>query len=308
MTAGNLPNLLVIGAGKAGTTSLHHYLSLHPEIFMSEIKEICFFVPREQHGRMHLGVDWYRAQFPVDAPIRGETSPLYTVDPKIADVPERIAELLGAPKMIYILRDPVDRLLSHYVQTVEQFYVRETIPEMMPRIRERECYQYSCYYHQLSRFLEVFPKENILIIFNERLNANPRAVLREVFEFLGVSPSFWSPEFESRHNTRKHTKYIAPWFDRYAPEFLKNQLRNPVLRSRAWRLYRLLHGFARIGGKPIHIPQLSKGVEQQLEDLFRDDVASLRDFLGDPIPEWRDYAGGKVMPAPNTGAQKIFAA
>ena len=292
MSVGYLPNLLIIGAGKAGTTSLHHYLSLHPEIFMSEFKELCFFVPRERYGRLHLGIDWYRAQFPNNARVRGESSPLYTLDPKIPDVPERIAEVLGTPKMIYILRDPVDRLVSHYVQSVEEFYQREPLTEMLPRIEETEYYHYSCYYRQLSRFLEVFPKGNILVVFNERLNAEPRKVMRQIFEFLEVDPDFWSPEFDARHNSRKHTKYIAPWFDRYAPEFLKGQLRNPVLRSRAWKLYRLLHWFARIGGEPVHKPRLSEVENKRFQSLFRDDVAALRNYLGDPIPEWREYSHG----------------
>src|SRR5450432_1398160 len=119
---GHLPNLIIIGAAKSGSTSLHRYLSIHPEIFMSKEKEIRFFDTREKYGRFNRGVDWYRSHFPVDKPIRGEASPQYALFPKLPDVPQHISDTLGTPKIIYIVRDPVERLLSDYVQIVDENY------------------------------------------------------------------------------------------------------------------------------------------------------------------------------------------
>lgn len=290
MSGVNLPNLVIIGAAKSGTTSLHRYLSLHPDVFMSKQKELRYFVPADCKGRFDRGMDWYRAQFPKDAAIRGETSPQYTLFPKITGVPETIKRTLGRPKLIYLLRDPVERILSDYVQIVDENYHLETFKEMLPEITTTESYWYSRYYFQLSHYLEVFPREDILVVINERLNADPQGVMRMVFEFLGVDPDFWTDEFEQPHNTYKPGRYIAPWFDEYAPEFLKQQLRDPVLRSRSWRMYRALHWLSRVGGDLVEKPMLDEGEDAYLSSLFQEDVTALRNLLGDPIPEWRHYA------------------
>ncbi len=84
---GALPNLIVIGGLKCGTTSLHHYLNLHPEIGMSRPKELNFFV---EELNWELGADWYRGHFPADVAVRGETSPHYTNRPRFEGVAERM--------------------------------------------------------------------------------------------------------------------------------------------------------------------------------------------------------------------------
>lgn len=110
--AGSLPNLIVIGAHKGGTTSLHHYLRQHPQIFMSSLKELDFFVDEFNWPK---GIDWYRKQFSSVAPIRGESSPSYTHFPKLKGVPERIHHLIPDAKLICI------RLLADDVEELRRF-------------------------------------------------------------------------------------------------------------------------------------------------------------------------------------------
>ena len=102
-----LPNLIVIGAPKGGTTSLHHYLGAHPDVFMSRRKELGLFDREDWRDR----VEWYERQFP-DRPrgYAGESSPAYSMHPTVAGVPERIHELLPDARLIYLVRDPVERL------------------------------------------------------------------------------------------------------------------------------------------------------------------------------------------------------
>ena len=115
-TEGALPNLIIIGGLKCGTTSLHHYLSLHPEIAMSRPKELNFFVAELNWP---LGRDWYAAHFDPKAPVRGESSPHYTNSPAFAGVADRMRDILGeAVRLIYVVRDPIDRMLSHYLHNV----------------------------------------------------------------------------------------------------------------------------------------------------------------------------------------------
>ena len=115
----SLPNLLVIGAQKCGTTSLHGYLSLHPQVSMAKRKELDFFVRPEDSivaiGNWHRGLDWYRAQFQGSSPVLGEASPNYTGFPHFRGVPERAARVLPEAKLICMVRDPIERIVSHYM-------------------------------------------------------------------------------------------------------------------------------------------------------------------------------------------------
>ena len=92
-----LPNLVVIGAERCGTSSLHRYLGSHPQVFMSRKKELNFFVAEREWRR---GRRWYERQFPTDAPVRGESSPAYTAYPVFSGVPARLAALVPDAKLL----------------------------------------------------------------------------------------------------------------------------------------------------------------------------------------------------------------
>ena len=104
-----LPNLIVIGAERCGTSSLHRYLRSHPQVFMSKKKELNFFVAEREWRR---GRSWYERQFPADAPVRGESSPAYTAYPVFSGVPARLAALVPDAQLLYLVRDPVERTIS----------------------------------------------------------------------------------------------------------------------------------------------------------------------------------------------------
>ena len=108
-----LPNLIIIGSPKCGTTSLYYYLGLHPEIFMSREKELNFFMEERNWRR---GLDWYRAQFETSRKVSvwGEASPGYTHHPVFQGVPQRMHSLVPGARLIQIVRDPMKRHLSHY--------------------------------------------------------------------------------------------------------------------------------------------------------------------------------------------------
>src|SRR5918996_3904116 len=124
-----LPNLVVIGGLKCGTTSLHHYLNLHPAIHMSRPKELNFFVAELNWS---LGTDWYASHFRADAAVRGESSPHYTNLPRFAGVAERISSVLPDAKLIYMVREPVDRALSNYLHNVAGGDGRRALGEGLP--------------------------------------------------------------------------------------------------------------------------------------------------------------------------------
>ena len=161
-----LPNLIVIGAMKCGTSSLHYYLSLHPEIFMSERKELNFFIDRKNWGR---GLDWYEAQFPEPLPVRGESSPGYTKYPTFEGVAERLHSVLPGAKLIYLVRDPIERIVSHYLDSYALRREDGTIEDMLADLDDNHYVNCSRYFMQLEQYLRYYPESQILIITSEEL-------------------------------------------------------------------------------------------------------------------------------------------
>src|SRR5687767_12965591 len=110
--ARGLPNLVVIGAQKCGTSGLHYYLGLHPEISTSEPKELNFFIAERNWPR---GLDWYRSRFDGAAKVRVDASPNYSAYPQHTGVPERMADVIPSARLLYMVRDPIDRIAAHWV-------------------------------------------------------------------------------------------------------------------------------------------------------------------------------------------------
>jgi Sulfotransferase domain len=151
-----LPNLIVIGATTCGTSSLYHYLGRHPEIFMSKEKELRYFLQEVNWGR---GKEWYEAQFANGAtPVRGEVSPQYTRFPKFPGAPERMASVIPDAKLIYLVRDPIERIVSCYVDNrstaKDDRCLREAVIEPADNLYLWE----SSYCMQLEQYLEHFPR------------------------------------------------------------------------------------------------------------------------------------------------------
>jgi sulfotransferase family protein len=193
----SLPNLVVIGAMKCGTSALHRYLDLHPEIAMSDPKELNFFYGPDGHlgdawhpGNWRRGSAWYASHWPGAAPVRGESSPGYT-SPSHIGVAERMAALIPSAKLVYLVRDPVDRALSQYRHHVAEGTegrapeeaLLDPASQYVPRGR---------YFDRVRPFLEVFPRDRIAIVSREELLTERRMALRTLFDFLEVDASFWS--------------------------------------------------------------------------------------------------------------------
>lgn len=207
-----LPDFIIIGAQRCGTTSLYNYLLQHPRVLPAFHKEVHYF---DLH--FHEGVAWYRSHFPLceHLPLArklsraayksGEASPYYIFHPL---APRRVATLLPRCKLIALLRNPVDRAYSHYHHQVRMGHETLTFEEAIDAERERlegeterlmddetyrsHSYQYYSYLtrgeyaKQLERWMEYFPREQILVLASEELFASPREVVWKVFKFLDL--------------------------------------------------------------------------------------------------------------------------
>ncbi|MEM9923671.1 MAG: sulfotransferase domain-containing protein [Cyanobacteria bacterium P01_D01_bin.50] len=190
----NLPNLIIIGAMKCGTTSLHHYLNLHPEICMSRDKELDFFIEEKNWSR---GIKWYKSHFVGQAKIYGESSPNYTRYPIWKGIPLRMFSVIPETKLIYIVRNPIERIISHYVHLYADSKENRDIEEALAELDGNQYIERSKYFLQLEQYLEFFSDSNILIITSEELSNFPQKTLKKVFQFLQVDADF---EFKFKIN------------------------------------------------------------------------------------------------------------
>ena len=205
--ARTLPDFVVIGTQKGGTTSLYDHLTQHPRVRRALGKGVHYF--DEHHDR---GLDWYRSQFPMafgrdsdTAWLTGEASPDYMFLPA---VPARMARAVPGVKLIAVLRNPVDRAASHHAHErskgrepleLEQALEREASRLERELLRADEDHSYDSvtlrrysykargrYAEQLERWLAAFPRDQVLVVSSEQLYADPRAVTADVLAFLGL--------------------------------------------------------------------------------------------------------------------------
>jgi len=130
-----LPNFIIIGAQKCGTTSLHHYLDQHDEIVMSKVKELNFF---NEELNWSKGLKWYEAHFQGEGKMRGEASPHYTNYPMSPGVAKRMKEIVPDAKIIYLVRDPVERLISAYLDDVKGYLESRDIGEVFKNLKHND--------------------------------------------------------------------------------------------------------------------------------------------------------------------------
>lgn len=275
-----LPNLIIIGAQKCGTTSLHYYLDLHPDIFMSREKELRFFAEEFNWGK---GIDWYRSHFRARASILGETSPCYSHFTVYRGVPARMAATVPEARLIYVLRDPVERILSHYMHSWASGAETRSLagaledPESSPYVIR------SMYYRQLEQYLPFYSDTRILIITAEELLGRDRSkTLRKVFAFLNVDPAFRSRKFaltwhESRFKRRKtRIGKVLEGLD------LQKRLRFLPFEMRGVVEGLLLLPFSRRVKRPL----LNEELRKDLAAFLEEDIDRLRAHTGRRFSEW----------------------
>lgn len=229
-----LPNLLVVGAPKCGTTSLHNYLNAHPEVDMSELKELNFFI---DGGTWTNGPEWYASNFDPTAPVRGESSTSYTRGDNSPAVARRAQELLGDVRIIYLVRDPLERFRSDHQHHRSTGREPLTLDEAVEQ-PSSPYLQASSYGTQLEPYVELFGTDRILVITQESLSANRPEVLARAFSFLEVDDCFSDPIFERRfeQSTGKGWGYRLAWKVRQRGVRLPKVLRWPAQRALRSRL------------------------------------------------------------------------
>lgn len=243
-----LPDFLIVGAQRAGTTALYEYLRRHPAITGPAWKEVNFF---DVHYRR--GEAWYRGHFPIGSRTRlvGEASPSYLFHPL---TPARVAALLPDVRLIALLRDPVDRAHSHYHHERELGREPLSFEDALEREEERmrgelermladsAYFSHAWWNHtylsrgryaeQLERWLAVFPREQVLVLSSEQLFDRPGEAYTRILEFLGATPHdlgsyphvFGRDYSEMRPETRRRLAHYYEESNRKLSELLGQEL------------------------------------------------------------------------------------
>lgn len=286
-----LPNFIIVGAPKSGTTSLYHYLSEHPQVFMSEPKEVNFF-SREEIERQGLfykdfkakDLDEYKKLFleANDEKAVGEGSVSYLFYP---ETPAKIKALLPDVKIIILLRDPVSRGYSHYlmdyrlglVDVPYEEIVLKTCTYKNAHLYYQQYVELGLYYEQVKRYFELFGKEQVKIYFQEDLRQDTQKIILDLYEFLEIDPSDM-PNIEREHNAFSMPKsnlihklysshFIRTFLSIVFPETLKEKIKNALFERK-------------------QKPKLDEQLRVQLLDIYRQDIKNLEGLLNKDLSHW----------------------
>lgn len=283
------PNLFVIGAMKSGTTSLHEYLNAHPQIAMSKWKEPAFFVEELTWRR---GEDWYLSLFDSDGRYRyvGESSTHYTRFPVFQGVVERLYRFNPDARLIYIMRNPLDRIVSHYWHNtqIRDFKRGGGEPRsLLKAVGEDPQYlAFGDYATQLEPYINRFGREALYALTFETLVQDPQRELDHIYRWLGLPPHPLGDQSAQAHNQRPkgitgaagagilyRVRFSNTWHRMapYFPDWIKE-----LAKGRAYR--------------PVDEGQSLKDTDRlraEIGDLQRRQIDKLRHLLNRDFPEWR---------------------
>ena len=296
-----LPNFLIIGVAKAGTTSLYKYLEQHPDVYMSSFKEPGFFAFEGQkldfqgpaaNKRINkwsvTDIDSYRQMFAdvENQKAIGEATPLYLYYGQSRD---RIKKYVPDAKLIVMLRDPVERAFSNYVwvvqpgaETITNF--ADALAAEPERIKNNWSprWHYKAqgfYYQQLKPYFETFDSQQIKVYLHQDFVANPQAILKDIFQFLEIDDSF-KVDLTRKHNVTKipRNKTWHQFLDK--PNAIKSFFK-PLLPAQFRQNVRL-----RAKAKNLYKPKLDPQIREQLILEYKPDILQLQELLDRDLSNW----------------------
>jgi Sulfotransferase family len=299
-----MPNFLIIGAQKSGTTSLNAYLKQHPQIYMSPLKEPRFFAfegekpnfrgpgDQEQYESIVGDIEVYRTLFEgvSNEKAIGEASVLYLY---ISSAPERIRHYIPGVKVIAILRNPVERAYSAFLHLTRDR--KEPLGDFALALRAEEerirnnwgpiwhYKQVGFYYAQLKRYFETFEREQIKVYLYEDLNSDPIELLKDIYRFLSVEDAF-VPEVSRRYNV-SGIPTDEGWYSLLLRQNLAKSIVKPLLpRGLRRRVSTTL--LSTLKDRTLVKPPLPTEVQQQLTKLYREDILKLQELIGRDLSQW----------------------
>ncbi|MDQ0482436.1 sulfotransferase family protein [Guptibacillus hwajinpoensis] len=286
------PNLFIVGAAKAGTTSLYSHLQKHPKILMSNIKEPHFFsdinpMKNQQHNiQVASSEKEYLNLFKsnINYQYLGDASPSYLWD---KDVPKRIYQKSARSKIIILLRDPIERAYSHYLMDVREGLQKLPFLEAIHEDFAREekgwgishlYIELGLYFDQVKRYIDQFGAEEVKILMFEDFKKNPQNTLAGICEFLNIDYDlFVDTSFNENYNS-----YAAP-----KNKLAQNIMGNSIIRRASKKFFpKSIREFVRSNLllKSTEKPLMEPEAKEYLQNIYLEDVCKLEVLLGKKLP------------------------
>ncbi len=307
-----LPDFIIVGAAKAGTTSLYQYLKQHPEIYFPPIKEVNFFCTdiRPENFRAEYAksvyldvddfissgmkhevfhgfvktIDQYEKIFEPAGPkkILGELSNTYLYSETAA---KKIYETLPGAKIIMVLRNPFDRAFSHYKMDYNNGLVNgDFITELKNDMSKTErgwgisnlYFELGLYSKQVKRYYESFPRNQLLILFYDEWKKDQQIFFKTICSFIGADPDFRF-DFSTRHNESKSRSPIILFLKKQKKLFgFLSRLLSKKIKSRLMKLF----------SSNKKLPEITPEERKQVIELYRHDIVELSELLKTDLSHW----------------------
>lgn len=274
---GSFPDFIVIGAMRAGTTTLYRHLANHPEIGMSRMKETDFFIPDLNNA---LGLTWYRGQFQPGFAVYGEVSPNYAMGHIWPGVPLRIKQVAPTVRLIFIVRDPVDRFVSQYLHTWHIGRTQVPPCDVLDSKVGQNMLDTSRYAAQIDLYLAQFPIDRILILDFDALCTDPQRTMDRVTDVLGVDRAPVSdigPHNDFASIARMPQSIQRAWRNRNVRRL--DRLLSRGMRDRARRLLSI--------GPRRPDPEIGPELRAEVARRLAEDAAAFRRLSGQAFPGWQ---------------------
>lgn len=267
------PDFFIIGAMKCATSTLHDQLSRQQGFLMSDPKEPNFFSDDENYA---LGLDWYRALFSEAQPgdLKGESSTHYTKLPTYPQTIDRLQRECPNPKFLYLMRHPVERLVSHYIHDWTEQKISTDINRAVDELHDLT--EYGRYAYQIKPFIDRFGVDSVKPLFMRAMNKNPQAVLQCTAEFLGyTNPVCWKEDAEPRNVSSERlqrTPFVNFMLENEFVTRIRQNLVPQAIRDKVKSRYQMRNR-----------PELDAAVEGRLIAHFDEDLKILGSWIGQPL-------------------------
>lgn len=296
----------MIGAGKSGTTSLYEYLNDHPEVFMSPVKETNFFAlegeklvdQKDDPNQMHhypwsvMDVQSYHNLFRgvINEKAIGEVSPMYMYSEKAAF---NIKKSMPEVKLIVILRQPADRLYSRYLHLARENRLptssfEDALDKDSIWWKRNDLVQEGFYHSHLTKYFQLFPKEQIHVVLYDDFRVNPKAVMKEIYQYIDVDASY-SPNMDTEFNVSGivvnkrldniigQNSLVKSWICKASPSLSNYLLGNKRLKS--W--------VNRVRNKNLRRPPLSQYLKGQINEIYSTEIDNLQALINRDLSHWQ---------------------